>query len=143
VFRQLRVLPLPAPMLRRKHGQCEARGFLDVWRRLEDVERRSKTVRQKLDRLDEAFTYNQAIDHATYERQRDKLREQLTLTQIDRHASEVEELDMGGHTRLRRASAERFDSVGAGFDRPKAAPSAASFSRTAPASTENSWFEPA
>ena len=32
----------------------------------------------------------------TYERQRDRLREELTLTQIDRHASELEELDVEG-----------------------------------------------
>ena len=37
-----------------------------------------------------------AIDVDTYERHRDKLREELTLTQVDRHATELEELDVEG-----------------------------------------------
>src|SRR4029077_5311109 len=36
-------------------------------------ERRVKAIRQKLDRLDEAFLYSESIDLATYSRQRDKL----------------------------------------------------------------------
>ena len=55
-----------------------------------------KAIQQKLDRLDEAFLYAQAIDPTSYERQRDKLREELTLAQIDRHAGELEELDVEG-----------------------------------------------
>jgi hypothetical protein len=37
----------------------------------------------ELDRLDEAFLYSESIDLATYSRQRDKLREELTLSKID------------------------------------------------------------
>ena len=43
-----------------------------------------KAIQQKLDRLDEAFIYAHAIDLTSYEHQRDKLREELTLAQIDR-----------------------------------------------------------
>jgi len=51
---------------------------------------------QKLDRLDEAFLYAQTIDLTSYGRQRDRLREELTLAQIDRHAEAVEEIDVTG-----------------------------------------------
>jgi site-specific DNA recombinase len=63
---------------------------------LEDVERKAKAIQQKLDRLDEAFIFARAIDSETYERQRDRLREELTLIQIDRHTTELEELDVEG-----------------------------------------------
>jgi site-specific DNA recombinase len=52
-----------------------------------DQERRVKAIHQKLDRLDEAFIFAKTIDLDTYERQRDRLREELTLAQIDRHTS--------------------------------------------------------
>ena len=61
-----------------------------------EVERRAKATQQKLDQLDEKFIYAQAVDQATYDRQRDKLREELTLTRIDRHASDLEGLDVEG-----------------------------------------------
>ena len=65
--------------------------ILQVWeqRRAEardrtiDQERRVKAIQQKLDRLDEAFLFAQTIDGKSYERQRDRLREELTLAQID------------------------------------------------------------
>jgi site-specific DNA recombinase len=62
----------------------------------DDMERRVKTLQAKLDKLDEAFLYEEKIDQDTYDRQRDRLREQLTLAQIDRHTSELEELDVEG-----------------------------------------------
>jgi site-specific DNA recombinase len=61
-----------------------------------DQERRVKAIHQKLDWLDEAFILAKTIDLDTYERQRDRLREELTLAQIDRHTSELEELDVEG-----------------------------------------------
>jgi len=39
---------------------------------------------------------SEAIDVTTYGRQRDKLREELTLAQIDRHAERIDELDVEG-----------------------------------------------
>ena len=59
-------------------------------------ERRVKAIRQKLDRLDEAFLYPESIDLDTYSRQRDKLREELTLSKIDHHTEAVDELDVEG-----------------------------------------------
>jgi hypothetical protein len=51
--------------------------------------RRIKLIQEKLDRLDEAILFAQTIDLASYERQRDRLREELTLAQIDRHAESL------------------------------------------------------
>jgi hypothetical protein len=39
-------------------------------------QRRVSTIQQKMDKLDEAFLYSEAIDVTTYCRQRDKLREE-------------------------------------------------------------------
>jgi DNA invertase Pin-like site-specific DNA recombinase len=64
--------------------------------RAAEQERRLKAVRLKLDRLDEAFLYSESIDLDTYSRQRDKLREELTLSKIDYHTEAVEELDVEG-----------------------------------------------
>ena len=64
--------------------------------RTAEQERRLKAVRLKLDRLDEAFLYSESIDLDTYGRQRDKLREELTLSKIDYHTDAVEELDVEG-----------------------------------------------
>ena len=64
--------------------------------RTAEQERRVKAIQQKLDRLDEAFLYSESIDLTSYSRQRDKLREELTLSQIDHHADAVDELDVQG-----------------------------------------------
>jgi len=58
--------------------------------------KRVKVIQQKLDRLDEAFLFAQSIEATSYERQRDSLREELTLAQIDHHAEAVDELDVQG-----------------------------------------------
>ena len=68
----------------------------EVGREAADSERRADAIQQKLDRLDEAFLFAQSIDVQTYERQRDKLRQELTLTDIDRHSAQVEKLDVQG-----------------------------------------------
>lgn len=77
---------------------------LDAWRelkgdaqqRIAEIERKQKTIRERLDRLDEAFLYERSIDIERYDRHRDKLREELTIAQMDRHASELEEMDVEG-----------------------------------------------
>jgi hypothetical protein len=46
----------------------------DVKNRTKEQQRRVRAVQQKLDKLDEAFLYSEAIDATTYGRQRDKLR---------------------------------------------------------------------
>ena len=58
--------------------------------------RRVSAIQQKLDKLDEAFLYSEAIDLTTYGRQRDKLREELTFAKIDHHTDAVDELDVEG-----------------------------------------------
>jgi hypothetical protein len=78
--------------------------ILHVWeqRRAEandrttEQQRRVRAIQQKLDKLDEAFLYSETIDATTYGRQRDRLREELTLAKIDHHAEAVEELDVEG-----------------------------------------------
>jgi len=68
----------------------------DAKQRIAEIERRQKAIREKLDRLDAAFLYERTIDIDTYDRHRDKLREELTLAQMDRHSCELEELDVEG-----------------------------------------------
>jgi hypothetical protein len=68
----------------------------DAKHRIAELERKQKAIREKLDRLDEAFLYERTIDIDAYDRHRDKLREALTLVQMDRHATELEELDVEG-----------------------------------------------
>jgi hypothetical protein len=78
--------------------------ILHVWeqRRAEandrtaEQRRRVSSIQQKMDKLDEAFLYSESIDVTTYGRQRDKLREELTLAKIHHHAEAVEELDVEG-----------------------------------------------
>ena len=57
---------------------------------------RVKAIQQKLDRLDDAFLFAETIDSKSYERQRDRLREELTLAQIDHHTESIDELDVEG-----------------------------------------------
>ena len=64
--------------------------------RTAEQERRVKAIQQRLDRLDEAFLYSESIDITSYSRQRDKLREELTLAKIEHHVEAVEELDVQG-----------------------------------------------
>jgi site-specific DNA recombinase len=68
----------------------------DAKQRVAEIERRQKAVREKLDRLDQAFLFERSIDIDTYDRHRDKLREELTLIQMDRHSCELEEMDVEG-----------------------------------------------
>ena len=61
-----------------------------------EQEKRVKLIQQKLDRLDDAFLFQQSIDTTSYERQRDGLREELTFAKIDHRADAVDELDVQG-----------------------------------------------
>jgi hypothetical protein len=77
---------------------------LDVWRteqaRARDVEKirteRVSHLQGKLDRLEEAFIYEQSIDHATYDRQRDRLHEELTFANLELHDARIGSLDVDG-----------------------------------------------
>jgi hypothetical protein len=70
-----------------------------------NAEHRGKAIQQKLDRLDDAFIYKESIDLGTYERQRDRLREELTLVEIDRHGFEARGVRRRGHPQLCGAGA--------------------------------------
>ena len=63
---------------------------------LADAERRAQAIQKKLDRLDEAFLFERSIDIEVYDRHAEKLREELTLLRIERHATELDELDVEG-----------------------------------------------
>jgi len=86
-----------------------------------EQEERVKLIQQKLDRLDDAFLFQQSIDTQSYERQRDRLREELTLAQIDHHAEATDELDGVRRT----LSAARIRPVGPSVARLQAASAAA------------------
>lgn len=64
--------------------------------RTTEQQRRVSAIQQKLDKLDEALLYSEAIDVTTYGRQRDKLREELMLAKIDHHTEALDELDVEG-----------------------------------------------
>ena len=77
---------------------------LDVWR-VEQAQAVNKEaalsarvadVQRKLERLDEVFIYQQAIDRTTYETQRDKLREELTIAEFAAHDAKIEAFDVEG-----------------------------------------------
>src|SRR4029453_15973500 len=61
-----------------------------------NAERAVKVVEDKLNRLDEAFLFERTIDIETYDRQADRLREQLTLVRMERHSGQLEQLDVEG-----------------------------------------------
>ena len=77
---------------------------LQVWRArkvalrddVERADRAAKVIEDKLNRLDEAFLYDRSIGIETYDRQTEKLREELTLVRIERHSDQLEELDVEG-----------------------------------------------
>jgi site-specific DNA recombinase len=90
------------PTDRYMHVLCEA--VLNAWserkdeiaKRAASAEHRTKSLQQKLDRLDELFIFDRAIDRESYERQKARLREELKLARIDGHTSELEEIDAEG-----------------------------------------------
>lgn len=53
-------------------------------------------VKGRLERLDEMFIYREAIDRTTYETQRDKLRQELTLAELAAHDAKIESFDVEG-----------------------------------------------
>jgi site-specific DNA recombinase len=77
---------------------------LDVWksRQAEAVQARraaqarSDALQRRLNEVDEAFIHEKRIDRATYERQRDRLREDIALAEMDCGDAKLEELDVLG-----------------------------------------------
>ena len=60
----------------------------------ENVQKRVTQTRARLRRLDEAFLYESSIDRTTYEELRDKLREELTLAELELSEAQVEQFDI-------------------------------------------------
>ena len=53
-------------------------------------------LRTRLDRVEDAFLHQQTIDRASYERQRDRLREELALAEMELSGAVISQLDVEG-----------------------------------------------
>lgn len=60
------------------------------------LEHRIAEQNARLTQLDEAFIYRSAVDQETYETQRDRLREQRTLAELELNETQNEALDVEG-----------------------------------------------
>lgn len=120
------------------------RAKTDVREKAEAVERRIKAIRQRIDRLDNAFLYEQSIDIDTYDRHKERLNEELTLLRIDRrHATELEEIDVEGILGFAERVLPRAADLCGSRPRSNSASAFSScFSRKGFRSTEKSLFEP-
>jgi hypothetical protein len=75
---------------------------LDVWnqrrsdasRLRQEVQLRADRLRRRLDRVEEAFLYDQSIDRQSYERQRDKLRSDIVLAELEAGDAKSDEIDV-------------------------------------------------
>ena len=76
----------------------------DVWReeqvdlrkRRERLEDRIRLLRERGDTLDEAYIFARKVDRLSYERQRDKIRDDLLLAEMELADATIEELDLDG-----------------------------------------------
>ena len=77
---------------------------LDVWKEKQaqnvtltfSLKQRIEDLHGRKDQLDEAFLYERAVDRETYERQRDKLNEQIVLAEMQEREAKLEGYDMQG-----------------------------------------------
>jgi hypothetical protein len=60
----------------------------------EGVQKRVTQIRARLRRLDEAFLHESSVDRTTYEEQRDKLREELTVAELELSEARIEQFDI-------------------------------------------------
>jgi hypothetical protein len=60
----------------------------------ERVQKCITQTRARLRRLDDAFLFESSIDRTTYEEQRDRLREELTLAELELSEARVEQFDI-------------------------------------------------
>lgn len=75
---------------------------LDAWKERQasshesrrKLEAQVETLRRRLDQLDEVFVFRREIDRQTYERQRDRMREQMALAECDLAEETREQLDV-------------------------------------------------
>lgn len=77
---------------------------LDVWRQRQQenvltsvtLGQRVEALQERLERLHETFIYQRAIDQATYESQKHKLEEELTLVEMELREAKADECDVEG-----------------------------------------------
>lgn len=77
---------------------------LDVWKDKQaqnlalsaTLKARIEELHGRMEQVEEAFLYKRTIDQSTYERQRDKLREQLALAEMQEHDAKLEGYDVEG-----------------------------------------------
>jgi site-specific DNA recombinase len=62
----------------------------------QNATRTVSVIQAKLDKLDDAYLFEERIDRDTYERQRDRLREEMTIAQMVKHSSDLDEMDVEG-----------------------------------------------
>ena len=60
------------------------------------LDQRIETLEADLDRLDRVFVFEREIDKASYTRQRDRLRDELTVAAIERDEAKLDELEVEG-----------------------------------------------
>ena len=76
----------------------------DVWRSTvaearaasAELARHQQLLSERLDELERAFIWEKRIDRPTFERQRNKLREEQTLVDVSLHEARLEQLDVEG-----------------------------------------------
>lgn len=116
----------PKPEYLRLFGEV----IIDVWKQKqtraaaqhEAAQRRLNTLKERKQRLVEAFVYQRAIDESTYQEQRDRLNEAIAVAEIDERDTRIEETDVQaalGFGKFVLLSAPRF--VGAVVARAKTA----------------------
>lgn len=77
---------------------------MDVWKRRhheldeqrEMLQRRLSERRAQLERVEEAFLHEQSIDRQSYEQQRDRLRQELALAELEFTDARADHLDIEG-----------------------------------------------
>lgn len=77
---------------------------LDVWRGEQreqvsvrsSLEKRVTALRSRLERVEDAFLHERAIDSQTYAAQRDKLREQVALAELELSEARMDQFDVEG-----------------------------------------------
>ena len=75
---------------------------LDVWKgkqkeiqgAIATLKHRLEDLYQRKDRLDEAFVFERSINQKTYQRQLDKLNEEIMLTEVELHEVRIDEMDV-------------------------------------------------
>jgi hypothetical protein len=88
----LPLLEAQRPLLQPRQGWTTERD--EVVRRRQGQQTKLEALRRKASVLDDRFIYQSAIDQATYTQERDRLREEILLTEMDLADVQVEMIDV-------------------------------------------------